>query len=156
MLLLLLLLSLLLLLLLTNVHVVVVIVVVDPVNLPLKFGLNRVRNSWDFYDIEFVVVVGGLKEFSCQTQLLSWVVVVTILRMYISLGRNYLTSVICRYIIWNFLYWNRPTDHPTYLSLDALLPKHEKGSEASLHSRISWSISLTDLHLAIVQDKTEH
>ena len=26
-------------------HAVVVIIVVDPTNLPLKFGLNRVKNS---------------------------------------------------------------------------------------------------------------
>ena len=39
------------------VHVVAVIVVVDPTNLPLKFGLNRARNSLDINDIEFVVVV---------------------------------------------------------------------------------------------------
>ena len=56
-------------------------IVVDPTNLPLKFGQNRVRNSWNIDDIEFVVVVvvgggsggGGLKSFSCHTQLLSWV-----------------------------------------------------------------------------------
>ena len=41
------------------VHVVVLIVVVDPRNLPLKFGLNQVKKSWDIYDIEFAVVVGG-------------------------------------------------------------------------------------------------
>ena len=39
--------------------VVVVHVVVDPTNLPLKFGLNRARNSYDMNDIEFVVVVCG-------------------------------------------------------------------------------------------------
>ena len=36
------------------VHVVVVIIVVDPTNLLLKFNQNRVRNSWDIDDIEFV------------------------------------------------------------------------------------------------------
>ena len=53
--------------------IVVIVVVVDPTHLPLKFGLNWVRNSGDINDIEFVVVVvgGGLKSFSCQTQLLS-------------------------------------------------------------------------------------
>ena len=65
--------------------VVVHVVVVDPINLPLRFGLNRVRNSWDFNDIEFVVMVGGwwfkvifvsnpTFELSC-----GWVGVVTIL-----------------------------------------------------------------------------
>ena len=54
--------------------------VIDPRNLPLKFGQNRVSNSWDIDDIEFPVVVGGgVKSVSCQTQLfyveLSWVVV---------------------------------------------------------------------------------
>ena len=59
-----------------------------PRNLSLKFGKNRVSNSWDIPDmdkcrqdkccpdswdiaeIEFVwvVVVGGLRSFSCQTQ----------------------------------------------------------------------------------------
>ena len=34
-------------------------VAVDPTNLPSKFGLNQVRNSWDIDDIEFVVVVVG-------------------------------------------------------------------------------------------------
>ena len=61
--------------------VVVVIFVVDPKNPPLKFGWNWVRNSWGIGidDIEFVVVVvggsggGGVKSFSCQTQLLRWV-----------------------------------------------------------------------------------
>ena len=33
------------------------VVVVDTRNLPLKFGKNWVRNSWDIADIEFVVVV---------------------------------------------------------------------------------------------------
>ena len=43
------------------VHVfVVIVVVVDPTNLPLKFGYNRVRNSWDFDNIEFVVVGGDV------------------------------------------------------------------------------------------------
>ena len=42
-----------------------------------KVWLNRVRNSWDIDDIEFVwwwweVGGGGQKSFSCQTQLLSW------------------------------------------------------------------------------------
>ena len=40
------------------VHVVVfVMVLIDPTNLTLKFGLNRVSNSWDIDDIELVVVV---------------------------------------------------------------------------------------------------
>ena len=39
--------------------VVVVHVVVDPRNLPLKFGQNRVRNRLDIAGIEFPVVVGG-------------------------------------------------------------------------------------------------
>ena len=44
---------------------------IDPRNLPLKFGENRVSNSWDIDDIEFPVVVGGgVKSFTCQTQLL--------------------------------------------------------------------------------------
>ena len=46
---------------------------IDPRNLPLKFGLNWVINSWDIDDIEFPVVGGGggggVKSFSCQTQL---------------------------------------------------------------------------------------
>ena len=55
--------------------VVVVVVVVHPRNLSLKFGWNRVSNSCVIADIEFVWVVGGggLKSFSCHTQLLSWV-----------------------------------------------------------------------------------
>ena len=58
------------------VHVVVIIVVVDPTNLTLKFGQNRVNNNGDIDDIEFAVVVvvvggGGLESFSCHTQLLS-------------------------------------------------------------------------------------
>ena len=54
-----------------------------PRNLHLKFGQNRVSNSWDIVDIEFAVVVvvgggggGGPKSFSCQPNLdyvrLSW------------------------------------------------------------------------------------
>ena len=48
-----------------------------PRNLHLQFHQNRVSNSWDIADIEFAVVVvvvvgGGLKSFSCHTQLLSW------------------------------------------------------------------------------------
>ena len=39
-----------------------------PRKLPLKFNQNRARNSWDIADIEFAVVVGGLKSFSDQTQ----------------------------------------------------------------------------------------
>ena len=31
------------------------VVVLDPRNLPLKFGQNRVTNSWDIADIEFLV-----------------------------------------------------------------------------------------------------
>ena len=62
--------------------------VIDPRNLPLKFGQNQVSNSWDIDDFEFPVVGGGggVKSFSCQTQLLlcwvelswGWVWVVTI------------------------------------------------------------------------------
>ena len=41
--------------------------------LPLKFGQKRMSKSRDITDIEFPVVVGGggggLKSFSCQTQL---------------------------------------------------------------------------------------
>ena len=46
-------------------------------NLLLKFHQNRVSNSWDIADIEFVWVVvvvggggggGGVKSFSCKTQ----------------------------------------------------------------------------------------
>ena len=39
--------------------VVVVIVDVDPRNLPLEFGQNRMSNSWDFDDVEFLVVGGS-------------------------------------------------------------------------------------------------
>ena len=46
-----------------------------PRNLRLKFGQNRVSNSWDIADVEFTVVVvvgggggGGVKSFSCKTQ----------------------------------------------------------------------------------------
>ena len=37
-----------------------------------EFGQNKVKNSWDIADIEFVVVVGGggVKSFSCQKILL--------------------------------------------------------------------------------------
>ena len=38
-----------------------------PRNLCLKFGQNRVSNSWDIGDNEFSVV-GGVKSFSCKTQ----------------------------------------------------------------------------------------
>ena len=60
--------------------VVVFMDIIDPRNLPLKFCQNRVSNSWDIDDVEFPVVVvgggGGVKSFSCQTQLLlCWVVV---------------------------------------------------------------------------------
>ena len=48
---------------------VVVVIGVDPRDQPLKFGLNRVKNSGDIADIEFAVV-GGVKSISCQTQLL--------------------------------------------------------------------------------------
>ena len=49
----------------------------SPMNLCLKFGQNRVSNSWDIADVEFSVggwwVVGGgggggVKSFSCKTQ----------------------------------------------------------------------------------------
>ena len=53
-----------------------------PRNLPLKFGQNRVSNSWDIADIEFLwggVVVWFAQSFSCPTfnyievtLLLSW------------------------------------------------------------------------------------
>ena len=44
-----------------------------PRKLPLKFGQNRVSNSWDIADIEFPVVVvvvvgGGVKSFLRKTQ----------------------------------------------------------------------------------------
>ena len=52
---------------------VVAFLVVDPRNLPLKFGKIWVRNRWYIAGIE--VVVGGVKSFSCQTQLLSSVAV---------------------------------------------------------------------------------
>ena len=41
-----------------------------PRNLRLKFGQNRVSNSWDIADVEFSVVVvgGGEKSFLCKTQ----------------------------------------------------------------------------------------
>ena len=40
-----------------------------PRNLPLKFHQNRVSNSWDIADIEFVWGgVGGVESFYCQTQ----------------------------------------------------------------------------------------
>ena len=56
---------------------------VDLKNLPLRFGQNRVYNSWDITNIEFLLgggwVGGGPDCFSCQIQLLSWVGVVTIL-----------------------------------------------------------------------------
>ena len=39
--------------------ILVFVIVVDPINLPLKFGWNRVSNSCDIADIEFVWVVGG-------------------------------------------------------------------------------------------------
>ena len=54
---------------------VVYVVIVDPRNLHLKFGPNRVSNSRDIAEVEFLVVGGGVQSFSCQTQLLSWVVV---------------------------------------------------------------------------------
>ena len=42
-----------------------------PGNLILKFHQNRISDSWDIADIEFVWVggVGFAKQFSCQTQL---------------------------------------------------------------------------------------
>ena len=43
----------------------------SPRNLPLKFGQNRVTNSWDITDIEFMwggVVGWCAKSFSCRTQ----------------------------------------------------------------------------------------
>ena len=51
-----------------------------PRSLHLKFGQNRVSNSWDIVDIEFAVVVvggggGGEQSFSGKTQLLCWIVV---------------------------------------------------------------------------------
>ena len=67
---------------------IMLFVAVDPRNLPLKFSQNWISNSWDFDDFLFPVVVegGGVKSFSCQTQLLlcqvelswGWVGVVTI------------------------------------------------------------------------------
>ena len=40
-----------------------------PRSLPLKFGQNRVSNSWDIADVEFTVVVGGgVKSFLRKTQ----------------------------------------------------------------------------------------
>ena len=55
------------------VHVVAVI----PRNKALKFGQDRISSSWDIDDVAFSVVRGGggggVKSFSCQTQLLSWV-----------------------------------------------------------------------------------
>ena len=48
-------------------------------NPTFRVGQNWVSNSWEIADIEFVVVGGvGVKSFSCQTQVLSWVGVVTI------------------------------------------------------------------------------
>ena len=47
-----------------------------PMNLHLKFHQNRVSNSWDIANIEFVWVGGYAKSFSCLTQLkvmLGWV-----------------------------------------------------------------------------------
>ena len=51
---------------------VIVVVVYVPRNLSLKFGLNGGKSSWDIDDVEFPVVggCGGVKSFSCQTQLL--------------------------------------------------------------------------------------
>ena len=52
--------------------------VIDPWNLPLKFGQNRVSNSWDINEVEvpvvvFVVVGGrGVKHNFCHDEL-SWV-----------------------------------------------------------------------------------
>ena len=37
-------------------------------NLPLKFHQNRVSNSWDIADIEFVWWGGGVESFYCQAQ----------------------------------------------------------------------------------------
>ena len=39
-----------------------------PRDLSLKFHQNRVSNSWDITDIEFLWVVGCAKSFLCQTQ----------------------------------------------------------------------------------------
>ena len=52
--------------------------VIDPWNLPLKFGQNRVSNSWDINEVEVpvvvFVVVGGrcVKPNFCHDEL-SWV-----------------------------------------------------------------------------------
>ena len=46
----------------------------EPGKLRLKYGQNRMSNTWDIDNIEFLVVVvahiGGVKSFSCKIQLL--------------------------------------------------------------------------------------
>ena len=69
-------------------------------NLPLKFGQNRVSNSWDIADIEFLWVggvggVGGvftvifMSNLQLQLRLrCSWIRVVTVTQKEITIGED--------------------------------------------------------------------
>ena len=53
--------------------VVVQVIAVDPGSLTLKFGQNRISNSWDIDDLELlvVVVVGGWWWWWCKVIFMS-------------------------------------------------------------------------------------
>ena len=49
---------------------IALVVVVYPINLPLKFGQNRISTSWNITEIGFGWVVVVVVSFSCQTQVM--------------------------------------------------------------------------------------